>query len=271
MLGGCVSTQVTGGEWLNTGDFEVIRIGFDGRSSTLDSAASVRLIVVIEGDGPAWPAPDRASGDPTPITSSALKVAQSFHRTGGGNANVIYLGRPCQYGGRYQGKPCAPRWWTSDRFHEEVIDAYDQLLDRVQAGSSTPLCLVGHSGGGVIALLIAGRRHDVGGVMTLGSPVAVDAWTRLHRLTSLPLAQGIARGVERLPGARQIHFLGDRDPVVPPEPLMTETAALVGSSRVILMKGISHSGPWHEEKQASGRGIGPLSIPVSAWCAERSL
>ena len=229
-----------------------------------------RRILVIEGDGPDWPAPDRAPRDPTPYPSVALAFAHRMQRTVGADTEVVYLGRPCQYRGRYRGESCESRWWSTDRYGEPVLAAYQQLLDAMQRIAPAPLCLVGYSGGGLMALLLAGQRSDVAGVMTIASPIAFDAWTAHHRLTPLPVAQDLARGIEALPGPRQAHFLGGQDTVVPISAVLDETRALVGASRVLVVAGARHEGPWAPADDPPRELQGPLSMPISAWCAEGS-
>jgi pimeloyl-ACP methyl ester carboxylesterase len=228
------------------------------------------LILVIEGDGPAWPAADRAPSDPTPRASTAYGLARSFQAQWGEESAVVYLGRPCQYGGTHRGAPCDPRWWTTDRFAEPVIAAYLAWLDgRGLHREPGSLCLVGVSGGGLIAMLLAEQRPQVAGVMTIASPVAVDAWTAHHRLSPLGQGPAVVRGITRLGTSRQLHFLGAQDPIVPPDAVLADTRRWVDPSRVKVLDGVGHAGPWDRSRTDAGER-GPLTTPISAWCAEGS-
>jgi len=162
------------------------------------------LTVVIEGDGAGWFNPRWPPADPTPERSQALALAA--HLPGA----VAYLARPCQF---EQGKACRAEHWTSRRFAAELVGALDGALDALKRESgATKLRLVGHSGGGVMAVLLAQRRDDVGAVLTLMAPLDLAAWTEALALS--PLA-GPDPG--RLPPLRvpAIHVAGGKDDIVP--------------------------------------------------------
>src|SRR3546814_2839304 len=58
--------------------------------------------------------------------------------------------------------------WTSARFSDGVIVSMSDALDRLkeEAGASS-LDLVGYSGGGGVAVLLAARRRDVVSIVTI--------------------------------------------------------------------------------------------------------
>jgi pimeloyl-ACP methyl ester carboxylesterase len=254
---------------VRAGEFDLAQQNMQGRSGGWAPSVSRRLILVIEGDGPEWPATDRAPRDPSPRASVARALARSLQRQWGDDSVVMYLGRPCQYGGTHKGNSCAARWWTTDRFAEPVIAAYEAWLDRRPTDIHRSLCLVGVSGGGLIALLLAERRPDVNGVMTIASPVAVDAWTAHHRLSPLGIGKAVVRGIERLGTSRQLHFLGGRDPIVPPEAVWADTQRWAGASSVRVLAEAQHSGPWDRPLTVDGQ-LGPVLTPIATWCAEGS-
>jgi pimeloyl-ACP methyl ester carboxylesterase len=268
-LGGCAGLPDPGVSLVRSGEFDLAQQSLSGPAVRGGSSTAARWLVVIEGDGPVWPAADRAPADPTPRASTALALARGLQRLGGEDTTVFYLGRPCQYGARHRGEACAPRWWTTDRFAEPVIAAYEAWLDRLPQHGRRSLCLVGVSGGGLIALLLAERRPEVTGVMTVASPVAVDAWTDHHQLTVLGVGTAVARGVERLGANRQLHFLGGRDSIVPLNAVLADTQRLVGAAQVKVLPEARHAGPWDRPPRVAGE-IGPMSTPISAWCADGS-
>lgn len=166
---------------------------------------SRRLTVFIEGDGAAWFNPRWPPADPTPQHSIMLALA--LRQTGA----VAYLGRPCQYAPA----PCPQRLWTTHRFANEAIELLDVALDRLkhEAGAHD-LVLVGYSGGGVIATLLAQQRGDVVTLVTLAAPLAVSDWTHLLDISPLPASRDPMNGPALTLPAR--HFAGGRDRVVPP-------------------------------------------------------
>ncbi len=176
----------------------------------LGAPAPEVLDVYIEGDGAAWPTPYHPPRDPTPLQPIGLALAAADPALA-----VAYLGRPCQYLDGAQLADCAPAYWTERRFAPEVVAAYMSLLDRLKAGSGAKrLRLFGHSGGGVLATLLAARRSDVDRLVTVAAPLAVAEWTNWHRATpllgSLDPAEVALAG---LPPAT--HFVGGRDGIVP--------------------------------------------------------
>lgn len=177
----------------------------------IDTARPVTVLhVYIEGDGAAWSSPFHPPRDPTPLEPVALALAAADPAPA-----VAYLGRPCQYLEATELAGCAPDYWTGSRFAPEVVDSYMARLDHLKRDNgASRLRLFGYSGGGVLAALLAARRHDVEQLVTVAAPLAVAEWTSLHQLT--PLAASLDPMVEvkgRLPPAT--HFLGGRDEVVP--------------------------------------------------------
>lgn len=104
-------------------------------------------------------------------------------------ASALYLNRPC-YGYKPMPTRCDAKWWTAARYSKEVVNALSQAIDRgmTQLGY-TRLVLVGHSGGGTLAMLLAEKRQyaqqDVVGVITLAGNLNHEAWTQHHKYEPL--------------------------------------------------------------------------------------
>jgi pimeloyl-ACP methyl ester carboxylesterase len=165
------------------------------------------LRVYIEGDGAPWIRAYQPPDDPTPERPLALGLAA---RDGG--TRVAYLARPCQY---LSSRRCEPKFWSTERFSPEVVAAYQSALDQLKSRSgATRLRLVGYSGGGVIAALLAASRPDVAELLTVAAPLDTEAWVRHHDIT--PLAgENPADRAEGLKSLAQHHWVGGRDEVVP--------------------------------------------------------
>lgn len=173
---------------------------------------SAQLTIYLEGDGFAWLNSRQPSADPTPLDPLALRLALAQP-----DGNAAYLGRPCQYLGAAQA-PCAKRYWTDARFAEEVVHSLDQAINQLQARAGAQrLVLVGYSGGGALALLLAARRDDVARVVTVAGNLDHAAWTRHHRVTPLQASLNPTTLRSRLAGVEQLHLVGERDRVITPQ------------------------------------------------------
>lgn len=179
------------------------------RAEAAGTAGTLR--VYIEGDGAAWPTPYHPPRDPTPMEPTALAMAAVDSA-----ATVVYLGRPCQYLDAAELAQCPGEFWTGSRFAPAVVDAYMELLDRLKAASGAQrLRLVGYSGGGVIAALLAARRNDVEQLVTVAAPLPVAEWTALHGLT--PLAGSLDPDAAAGSVPKATHMAGADDDIVPPQ------------------------------------------------------
>ncbi|MXR37267.1 alpha/beta hydrolase [Craterilacuibacter sinensis] len=192
--------------------------------------AGQTLVVYLEGDGRAYASRDIVSADPTPQQALALQLALVDVRP-----NIAYLGRPCQYGGADR-QPCAPRYWSSHRFAPEVVDSLMRALDRLKAETGAgSLELIGYSGGGALAVLLAARRNDVVAVQTVAGNLDHVAWTRQLGLSPLAGSLNAADALPAIAHIRQTHWVGEADRVVPPA--LTQDVlsrhALAGSLREV--------------------------------------
>lgn len=171
------------------------------------------LTVYIEGDGFAYAAPGRRSMDPTPTDPLALRLALQHPGTGA----VAWLARPCQYGPR--SRNCRSDYWSIARYAPEVIDSAGAAIDRLKRDTdgARQLILVGYSGGGALAALLAERRRDVAALVTVAANLDVAAWIRAHRLTPLSRSIDPATDADRLSRLPQVHFVGAEDRVVGPQ------------------------------------------------------
>lgn len=221
LMAGCAGTESFGGsrrgveEWAVPRGFNseaIVAGGFVLFSLLRGAPGAAILPVYIEGDGAPWPSVFQPPHDPTPPRPLALVLAARDPAPA-----AAYLGRPCQYLDEAQRKGCDSAYWSSRRFTPEVIAAMDEAVTRLrQRAGAQRIRLIGHSGGGVIAVLLALRRSDVEGLITVAAPLMLSDWTAAHDLS--PFEQAVdpmAQPAAAMP-ARAMHFAGARDPVVPP-------------------------------------------------------
>lgn len=167
------------------------------------------LHVYLEHDGAPWITPTRIASDPTPTRPVAFDLLISDP------APRLYLGRPC-YFGRAGQAACQPAMWTDRRYSNDVVRSLAAALETMLR--RRPPCrvvLIGHSGGGTLAVLLAPRLREVDAIVTLAANLDVAAWSALHRYTPLggsldPMTQPVLR-----PEVRQLHVAGAQDVNVP--------------------------------------------------------
>ena len=189
---------------IDTGDF-LIRSYFPGNLSESDS-----LTIFIEGDGLAWLSKRKPSSDPTPISHIVLKAALKHPEP-----NAIYLARPCQF---ISSANCSSRFWLKERFAPVVINSMDKAIEHVKKRfNAKELTLVGYSGGGAIAALVASKRTDVTHLITLAGNLDHQAWTDYHKITPLKGSLNPIDYSKKLAqqGVKQTHFVGNKDRVIP--------------------------------------------------------
>jgi hypothetical protein len=179
---------------------------------THDVGTGNLLYVFIEGDGMPWiRGGSTIAHDPTPHRSLALELAvQTPH-------SVLYLGRPCYFSTNTD-PGCFPEVWTSARFSEQVVDSMAAAVDRFAADNGYPgVVLIGYSGGGTLAVLMAPHVPSTVAVITIAANLDVDAWARQHRYLPLEGSLNPAAQPPLDAAIRQWHLLGDRDANVPAE------------------------------------------------------
>ena len=76
--------------------------------------------------------------------------------------------------------------------------------------------LIGHSGGGALAMLIAPRIKQVSQVVTIAANLDTEAWTTHHGYSRLYTSLNPADQPALSQRIAQWHFVGGRDSVVPP-------------------------------------------------------
>ena len=211
--GGCSSNAGRIDALARGASLERAVLELDGLSTSIymrpDLAPGQPLIIFLEGDGRPWRAGIEPSRDPTTSNPLALELLTRTPRA------AAYVSRPC-----YQGVAsarCSPALWTSERYSPEIVQTMvhtiRELMDRTNASETI---IVGHSGGGTLAVLIAERLEGVAAVVTIAANLDIDAWTKHHEYLPLSGSLDPARSALAHPW-REIHLAGGRDQVVPLE------------------------------------------------------
>ena len=168
------------------------------------------LVIYIEGDGRAWKTASLPSDNPTPTNPLALRLAIQDPRSA-----VAYIARPCQFM-PLPSRGCSEKLWTNARFSTAVIENMNEAVEKLKRQYSTSeLVLIGYSGGGAIATLIAAKRTDIKSIITVAGNLDTDAWVRFYGLEPLTESvnpASVARSIRNIP---QTHYVGAKDDVIP--------------------------------------------------------
>ena len=167
--------------------------------------------VYIEGDGNSWKTKYQISNNPTPYQPLALRLALLDQ-----HPDVIYLARPCQYTPMDLNPECSPKFWSSHRYSEEVIQAISNVLDKIKAKKhNSQFLLIGFSGGASVAALLAQQREDINGLITVAGDLNHEQLNQHHGTTPLKGSLNPIQKAHTLRNLPQEHWVGARDKIVP--------------------------------------------------------
>jgi hypothetical protein len=197
------------------------------------------LHLFIEGDGRPWVDGEIPAADPTPRDPLTLRL---MLRTPG---PAVYVGRPCYFS--VTDPMCQPHYWTHGRFAPEVVASMRTVIDTLIERAGTRDCmLVGHSGGGAIALLVAPDLRHPCGVVTVAGLIDTAAWTRWRGYEPLEGSLNPADLLARVAGIPQVHLVGLRDRNIPAEQTKHALATL-RSAAVLELATFDHGCCWERE------------------------
>jgi pimeloyl-ACP methyl ester carboxylesterase len=176
---------------------------------TAAAETSVPTVVFVEGDGLPW----RNRGwqpnpDPRPVHALAFNL---FLKTPG---PAWYITRPC-YDDSLTTSACNSLVWTDARYSAANISSMAAALHRFAAEQQAQkLLLVGYSGGGALAVLIAAQLPEVAGVVTIAANLDQAAWAESHHYSPLIGSLNPATDTENLT-MPHLALHGRRDDNVP--------------------------------------------------------
>lgn len=161
--------------------------------------------IYIEGDGKPWIDQKFIARDPTTIKPLMLRLMTQD------KSPAIYLGRPC-YQGKNKDTACHPLYWTHKRYSEQVVSSMASALKKlITRHRIESLVLIGHSGGGTLAMLLADKIPETKVLVTLAGNLDIDAWANEHEYSRLQGSLNPASHKPLSPDIRQYHYLGKRD------------------------------------------------------------
>jgi hypothetical protein len=174
----------------------------------LPATDQAQLHIYIEGDGRPWRARYFIAPDPTPEYALMLEAMLKD------SAPSLYLGRPCYF--HTDDTACSATDWTMGRYSNAVVQSMAHLVDSLAADYPS-LWLIGHSGGGTLAVLIGRRLQRPVNVLTIAANLDHQAWTAHHQYTPLWDSLDVATDVARNPAMRELHWTGSADENVLPQ------------------------------------------------------
>jgi dienelactone hydrolase len=179
------------------------------------------------------------SVDPTPRTPFALEL---MARDTGPR---LLLGRPCH--GEPKDEPgCDPLVWTHRRYSPEVVASMVAALRGFLAQHPyRRVVLVGYSGGGTLAWLMAPRVPQAAGVVTIAANLDIDLWTSLHHYSPLAGSLNPALLPALPPSIAQTHYAGGSDRNVPPA-VGESFRRAHPEARVVIIADFDHECCWIE-------------------------
>ncbi len=200
------------------------------------------LTVYIEGDGAPWSSSTHPPRDPTPLNPLGLMLASSD-----GHHPILYMARPCQYLDEAELASCHYKYWTTERFSPMVIEAADGIIDRAKTASRTRrIRLIGFSGGGVLAALVAARRADMDSLITVAAPLDIEAWAAFQQISPLQGSLNPMDFIGALSQIRQMHLVGEKDTIVPPA-YVKKIQGRMPFATFVIVPGYTHNCCWDQD------------------------
>lgn len=194
--------------------------------------------IYIEGDGVPWIRQNIVATDPTPLKPLMLSLMTQDSRP------AIYLGRPC-YNGMNKDPSCNPWLWTYGRYSRQVVESMRTVLNTlVRENAIDSMTLIGHSGGGTLAMLLAEKVPQVRKVVTLGGNLDIEAWTSKHGFTTLQDSLNPARRAPLPRQIKQLHFVGADDKNVPQE-MLKAAVKQQRNADIFVLDEITHKRGWN--------------------------
>jgi hypothetical protein len=184
------------------------------------------VTIYVEGDVRGWVPLADPGLDATPDEELGLKLASTDPAT-----NVVFIAQPCQFG--INDPACADPAWSNGLLAERIITGINRAIDHIVVVFPHPhINLVGYSGGGAVATVLAARRHDVVSLRTIAGNLDPDASNRYHAADPQDDFIAPMEVASRLALLPQEHFVGDKDYFVPP--FLTENfIKAIGPSRCV--------------------------------------
>jgi dienelactone hydrolase len=197
------------------------------------------FVFYIEGDGAAFDGKFRVSRNPTPRRQMFINLAGIDERP-----NVIYVARPCQYTPMDLNPKCSNQYWTNKRMSDDSVRAVNDVIVSVN-NNRQKFSLVGYSGGGGIAVLIAARNPMVHDIITIAGNLDHKSFTTHHNVSPMIGSLNPIDYASQVRNVPQLHVSGGKDNIVPPfiaDKFVQKAASPCVKQQIF--EGVSHRDGW---------------------------
>lgn len=212
-------------------------------NTAFENERSGVLHIYLAGDGAPFFRDRYINPDPTPKRSLTLDLMALD------SAPSILIGRPCYHYSAHRNNKTAlcndKRWWTTHRYSEDVVNALAEAIAK-HSSNDKQIVLVGFSGGGTLAALLAQRINNVSTVIGINPNLDIDAWTKLHGYTPLYGSLNPKDSRNKWPvGTRGLLLTGQDDKNVPAS-LWRGHYQSLEQVKIASFAGFSHTCCWAE-------------------------
>ena len=198
------------------------------------------LHVYLDGDGTPWQNNRWVSYDPTARNPLILRLMVQD------STPSILLGRPCYYG-LSQSLNCDKKYWTSHRYSKQIVSSMSHVLRQwLQQHNFKQVVLIGYSGGGSLAMLIASNIQQVTKVVTVAANLNIDSWSTFHGYPKLENSLNPADETKLFPKIKQFHFAGAEDKIVPAA-IIKQFSENQTNARYFEFLGVDHACCWEQK------------------------
>jgi len=195
-------------------------------------------VFYIEGDGAAFSGRYRVSANPTPRKRMFINLATMDTRP-----NIVYVARPCQYTPMHLNPKCNMQYWTSKRLSDDSVQSINDVINSIN--NNHKFSLIGYSGGGGIAVLVAARNSMTKDIITVAGNLDHKAFTTFHNVTPMDGSLNPIDYTQQIRHIPQLHLSGEKDKVVPP--LIADKFVQESMSSCVkqeVYEGVSHRNGW---------------------------
>ncbi len=195
------------------------------------------LHVYLDGDGTPWIRNRWVATDPTARNPLILRLMKLD------TMPSLLLGRPCYYDLKHR-VGCDNKYWTSHRYSRLVVDSMVSVLNQwLDKHKFKKVVLIGYSGGGSLAMLIAGDIQKVSKVVTVAANLDIAAWSHYHGYLTLKESLNPADEMLLSKKIKQYHFAGQDDAEVPAS-IIEEFANNQGNASFYKVEKQDHASNW---------------------------
>jgi len=184
--------------------------------------------IYIEGDVDSADEHGNPTQNPTPKTDFWRKVA-----AGDPGQNLAYIGQPCQF----VQMGCSAKDWGSARFSKQAVNGVVQaVLALMRKAGTNQAVLIGYAGGAQLAGLVAMEYPDkISQVITVAGIWDYQEWAKYNQIEDFHDSADLTQWRKKRNKLNQLHFVGEKDTVVPPE------LAKTWANDVVVVKGATHT------------------------------